>query len=162
MLRRVLGALLVLAVLVLGTRGLVRFLAPAEAKIRRLVEQMEDAYNAGKPGTCVGPLARDWRHEGHSIDRQMLLGGLFQAARERDPETRELRSRVAVDDGTLSVTVDGERAELSAEATFSRLSAGEWREAWRARFEAELEHGDDGWKIVRSRHADVAGTHLGR
>ena len=101
-------------------------------------------------------------HEGHSIDRQLLLGALFQAARERDRETRELLSKVEVDEDAAAITVEGERATLACEALFSRLRRGTWEEAWRARFTAELVDGDDGWEIVRSRHEDLRGTHLGR
>jgi hypothetical protein len=30
------------------------------------------------------------------------------------------------------------------------------------RVEAELVKGEDGWEVVKSRHRDVEGTHLGR
>jgi hypothetical protein len=162
MLKKVLLSALALAALYLGIGGLVRFFASDETKIRWLVEGMEEAYDAGRPGSCVGPLARDWRHDGYSLDREMLLGGLFQAARDRDRETRELRTRVDVEPGSLEIAVDGERATLAAVARFERLRAGEWQESWRARIEAELVDGDEGWEIVKSRHEDLAGTHLGR
>lgn len=156
-----LGAL-VLASLYFGYGHALRFFAAEETKIRWLVEQMEEAYNHGKPGSCVGPLARSWRHEGSEIDRQMLLGALFQTARDREKDTRQLRSRVEVDEEAAQVVVDGERATLALEATFSRLRQGQWSETWHARIEAELVEGEDGWEIVRSRHEDVRGTHLGR
>ena len=160
--KRVLLALLALLCLFLGGRGLARFFASDETKIRRLVAGMEEAYDEGRPGSCVGPLARDWHHEGSEIDRQLLLGALFQTARDRDSQTRELRSRVEVDEEAAVIVVDGERATLRLEAVFSRLRQGQWSESWRARIEAELVDGDDGWEIVHSRHEDVTGTHLGR
>ena len=162
MAKRLFLALLALAALFYGGRGLVRFLASDETKIRRIVAGMEDAYNEGRPGSCVGPLARGWRHEGSEIDREMLLGGLFQTARDRDRETRQLRSKVEVDEEAAAIVVTGEQATLTVEAVFSRLRGGAWSETWRARVTAELADGDDGWEIVRSRHEDVAGTHLGR
>lgn len=162
MARKLLLSLLALGALYLGLGPVLRLFASDETKIRWLVEQMEEAYNAGRPGSCVGPLAKDWRHEGYALDREMLLGGLFQAARERDKETRQLRSRVAVDEHALVIVVDGGHATLQVPATFSRLRGGQWEEAWRLAVTAELEHGDDGWKIVRSRHTDLAGTQLGR
>ena len=106
-LRKALLSILAIVGLFLGVRGVVRFLASDETKIRWLVEQMEEAYNDGRPGSCVGPLAKDWKHEGYSIDREMLLGGLFQAARERDKETRQLRSRVEVDEDALEIAEIG-------------------------------------------------------
>ncbi|HEX6885131.1 MAG TPA: hypothetical protein VF530_17285 [Planctomycetota bacterium] len=160
--KRVLLAIAAVAALFLGVRGLVRHLAPDEVKIRRLVAAMEAAYNEGDPSGCVAPLARDWRHAGSEIDRRMLLGALFQTARDREKETRQLRSRVEVDEEAARVAVDGERATLTLEAVFARLRGGEWSETWRARIEAELVEGDDGWEIVQSRHEDLTGTHLGR
>ena len=162
MARKILLSLLALAGLYLGVGLVVRFLASDETRIRWLIEQMEEAYNDGRPGSCVGPLARDWKHEGYSIDREMLLGGLFQAARERDKETRQLRSRVEVDEDALEIALDGERATLATEAVFSRLRAGQWERTWHLRIQAELVDGDEGWKIVKSRHEDLSGTHLGR
>jgi hypothetical protein len=162
MLRRILLASLALAALVLGTGALVRACAADETKIRWLIADMEEAYNEGDAGDSVGPLARDWRHEGYSIDRQLLLGALFQASRERDRETKQLLSRVEVDEDAAAITVEGDRATLECEALFSRLRRGTWEEAWRVRFTAELVEGDGGWEIVRSRHEDLRGTHLGR
>lgn len=160
--RRILLALAVLVLSWFGSGFVMRLFASDETKIRWLVERMEEAYNAGRPGSCVGPLARNWRHEGSEIDRQLLLGALFETARDRDQETRKLRSRVEVDEAAAVIQVEGERATLALEAVFSRLRQGQWSETWRARVEAELVDGDGGWEIVKSRHADVAGTHLGR
>lgn len=162
MAKKILGLVLALGALYLAALFLVDLFTSDETKIRRLVADMEQAYNRGKPGSCVGPLARDWRHEGYELDRELLLGALFQSARDRDRETRELRTRVEVDEDAALVTVDGARATLTAEAAFFRLRAGAWQESWRMRVEAELADGDDGWEIVRSRHEDLAGTHLGR
>ena len=162
MTKRILLALLALAALYYGGRSLVRFFASDETKTRRLVAQMEEAYNEGSPGSCVGPLAKDWRHEGYEIDRELLLGALFQTARDRDRETHQLRSKVDVDEDAVEVTVDGEHATLTTEATFSRLRAGKWEESWHLCITAELQDGDDGWEIVKSRHQDLRGTQLGR
>lgn len=162
MTKKLLLALLALAGLYFSGRSLVRFFSSDETKIRRLVAQMEEAYNEGSPGSCVGPLAKDWRHEGYDIDREMLLGALFQTARDREHETRQLRSSVSVDEDAVDIVVDGDRARLTAEATFSRLRAGQWEESWRLRITAELEDRDDGWEIVKSRHEDLRGTQLGR
>ena len=162
MAKKILLPLFALLSLYFGAGFLIRFFASDETKIRWRIADMEEAYNAGRPGACVAPLARDWHHEGSSIDREMLLGGLFQAARERDKQTGGLRSRVEVDEDAAQIAVNGARATLAVEARFSRLRAGAWEDAWRVRFEAELVDGDDGWQIVKSRHEDLAGTHLGR
>ena len=162
MARKILGLVLALGALYLVGAWLVDTFTSDETKIRRIVADMEEAYNAGKPGSCVGPLAKDWRHEGYELDRELLLGALFQASRERDRETKQLLSCVAVDEDAAEVTLDGERATLACEAVFSRLRHGAWEETWRIHAEAELADGDDGWRIVKSRHQDLRGTQLGR
>jgi len=160
--RKLVPALLALAALYLGVAWLVELLTPDDTKIRRLVAQMEDAYNRGDPGDCVEPLARAWRHERYELDRQLLFGALLQAARERDRETRELPTRVTIDEDAASIDVQDDQATLALEALFERRRGGEWRASWRIRVEAELADGDDGWEIVKSRHEDLTGTHLGR
>jgi hypothetical protein len=157
----ILGAL-ALAALWLGSGLVIRFFASDETKIRWLVETMEEAYNAGRPGTCVGPLAKGWRHEGHGVDRETLRGALFVVSRDRDRDTRELLSRVEVDEEALVIAVDGDRATLQADATFARRRGETWEPTWALAIEAELVDGEDGWEIVRSRHVDRSGTHLGR
>jgi len=151
-----------LAALYLGARALLGALASDETRIRRLVEQMEQGYDHGDVGDCLGPIARDWRHEGHELTREDLRGALLQASFERDRETRQLTTAVDVEPDSLVITVDGDHATLSAVAAFKRLRAGAWQESWRARIEAELVDGEDGWQIVKSRHEDLAGTLLGR
>jgi hypothetical protein len=160
--KKPLSVLLALAALYLGGGLVIRLCSSDETKIRWLVEEMEEGYNTGSPGTTVGPLARTWHHDGSEIDRQMLLGALFEAARDRDRETKRLRSRVEVDEDAAVITVTGERATLAADAVFSRWVADAWKETWRVHFEAELVNGDGGWEIVQSRHQDQTGTHLGR
>ena len=160
--KKIVLPLLALVVLFLGVGFVVRLLTPDETKIRRLVADMEDAYNRGNPGDCVEPIARDWHHERYELDRQLLFGALLQTAQERDRETRELLTRVTIDEDTATVHVQGDRATLELEAKFERRRAGEWQETWRIRVEAELEDRDGHWQIVRSRHQDLRGTHLGR
>jgi len=162
MARKLLLPLLGIVVLYLGLGFVVRFFTPAETKIRRLVAHMEDAYNRGNPGECVEPLARDWRHAGYGLDRQMLFGALLQAAQERSHATRELLTRVTIDEEAAAVSVQDEHATLELEALFERRRADAWQETWRIRVTAELVDGEDGWRIVSSRHEDLRGTHLGR
>ena len=90
-------------------------------------------------GDAVGPLAREWRHEGHSLDRELVKGGLVrESLQDRDPETKELLRRVDLDEETLVVSVEGDRASLEVEASFSRLREGAWETTWRALVFGEL------------------------
>lgn len=161
--KKIFLGLTALAALYLGGRWLWRALASDETKIRWIVERMEAGYDRGKPGACIGPLAKDWRHQGYELDRELLRGALIQATlQDRDPQTKQLLTRVDVDPATLAIEVDGDRARLSCLATFHRLRRGTWEETWRMRAEAELQDGEDGWEIVRSAHQDLRGTQLGR
>ena len=162
MIRKILALLLALGALYLGVNFLVELFTSDETKIRHLLGDMEEAYNAGKPRSCIEPVAKDWHHEGYEIDRELLFGALAQTFLDRDRETKQLRTRVEVDEGAAEVAVDGERAAVACEATFFRLRAGQWSESWHVRLEADLEDRDDGWEIVKSRHRDERGTHLGR
>jgi hypothetical protein len=160
--KKIVLPLLALVVLFLGVGFVVHLLTPDETKIRHLVADMEDAYNRGNPGDCVAPIARDWHHERYALDRQLLFGALLQTAQERDRETRELLTRVTIDEDAATVNVQGDHATLELEAVFERRRASEWHETWRIRVEAELEDRGDDWQIVTSRHQDLRGTHLGR
>src|SRR5262245_51990895 len=137
MARKLLVLALALGALYALGAWLVDLLTPDVTKIRHLVAGMEEAYNEGKPGSCVGPLAKEWRHEDYELDRELLLGALFETARDRDKDTHELRTHVEVDEDTAVVSVDGERATLACDAVFSRLRAGTWSETWRVHIEAE-------------------------
>jgi hypothetical protein len=146
----------------LGSGVVRRWLASDETEIRWLVADMEEAYNAGDPSGCVEPIAAGWHHAGNELDRRMLFGALLQIAQERERETRELRSRVEIDEEAATITLAGERATLVLDAQFQRRKGAEWQPSWQVRITAELVDGDDGWEIVASSHEDLAGTHLGR
>lgn len=146
----------------LGSGFVLRWFASDETRIRWLVESMEENYNAGDPSDCVEPIAATWHHAGTEMDRRMLFGALLQIAQERERETRQLRSRVEVDEEAATIAVEGERATLTLDAQFSRRKGAEWQPSWQVRITAELVDGDDGWEIVTSSHEDLAGTHLGR
>lgn len=151
-----------LPLLYLGSGLVIRWFASDETRIRWIVADMEEAYNAGDPSGCVESIARSWKHEGNELDRQMLFGALLRIAQERERETRALRSRVEVDEEAAEIVVADERATLTLDATFQRRRGEEWKPAWHVRIVAELVDGDDGWEIVASRHEDLEGTHLGR
>ena len=159
--RLVFVGLAILVMLVVGVRTLYFALASDETKIRWLVEQMEEGYDEGDVSDCVGPLAKDWRHEGQSeLDRDLLKGGLLREFLQegRDSETKERTRKVDVVDDSLSIAVTDETATLSVRVAFSRKRASGWEETWRAEIEADLRDGDDGWKIVKTRHADLDGS----
>jgi hypothetical protein len=151
-----------IAAFVLGRMVFLSFVSD-ETKIRWLVEEMEEGYNAGDLSDCVGPLHEDWEHDGHSLTRDYLKGGLFQAFREeRDRETGKRTSKVEIDPESFSVVVEDEQARIELEARFSRQKQGVWAETWHIRVFGNLENGEDGWRITRTRHDDLSGTQLSR
>ena len=161
--KRVIGIVGGLAFAFFLGRWLFIALASDETRIRWLVERMEQGYNRADVGDCVGPLADDWSHEGYAVDRDLIANAIrADYLRDRDRETKELRRRVDVDEETLDILVDGEKALLSVEVSFERLDRGEWAETWALRAAAELRATEDGWRIHRTRHEDLRGTQLSR
>lgn len=160
--KRVLLAIAGLVALALCVRWVVLAFVSDATKIRRIVEDMEAAYDAGNPGEVVDPLAFDWHHDGVELDRRMLFGALLGVARDRDRTTGEVRTRVDVAPEALVIAVEGDHATLEAEAVFERRRGEDWQETWRVVFDADLEKRGGDWTIVRSAHRDVRGTHLGR
>ena len=168
--KRVLTVLGTVLLIYFGGRALYRAMASDEQKIRWAVEGMFEGYNTAQPRLCVGPLAEDWRHDSWpGLDRELLRGGLFRVSmQDRDRQTKELTTRVELVPESLFISVEGDTASFELEAFTShhaRPEPGadrEWEERWRFHVWAQLEKGEDGWKIVTSRHEDLAGTQLSR
>jgi len=161
--KRALAVLLATVIVVLGTRAIVRSLASDETKIRWTLEALVEGYNEGDVGDTVRPIAGDWRHEGYGFDRDDVRGKLIaEFFQDRDPKTKQLTRRVALDDDTIEIEVAGELATLTFDAGFERVKDDLWTEVWRARIEADLERGDSGWLIHRTRHTDLLNTPLSR
>ncbi len=161
--KRILLALAGTAALLVAARSLYRALAPDETKIRWMVERMVEGYNTDDVGDCIGPLAEEWRHEDYHLDRDELRAGLLHASlQDRDTKTKKLDRRVEVDSENLAVEVSGSSANLRCQAAFFRRRGEIWNDTWRIEIEADLQHGEHGWKIVRSRHRDLRGTQLSR
>jgi hypothetical protein len=160
--RPVLLLLAALVAFVALARAVYVWMASDETRIRWVIERMEEGFDAGSANGATSGLAPGWRHEGQVHERRMVHDGLLRVFwEERDPKTKELLLRVEVPEESLAIRVDGERAELEAQARFERRRGGEWQPQWTIAIEAELALGEDGWEIVRSRHRDVEGRDLG-
>lgn len=147
---------------VLG-RMLVLAFVSDETKITWLIEEMEEGFNEGDLSECIGPLHDDWRHDDYPVNREYMKGGLFRAFREeRDRETFERTSKVEIVGDGILVEVEDDTARIEVEARFSRRRRDAWEETWHIKVFGDLEDGEDGWKIVRTRHDDVKGTQLSR
>ena len=168
--RRFLTVLGTVLLIFFGSRGLYRAIASDEQKIRWSIEGMFTGYNTARPSLCVEPLADEWRHESlPHLDRELLRGGLLRISmQERDRRTKKLTTRVELVPESFLVSMEDDSAAFELEAFTSRhvRPAGggepEWEERWRFRVVGRLERGERDWKIVSSRHEDLAGTRLSR
>ncbi len=157
-LKRILVVVLVLVVGFLGVRSAIRALASDETKITWLIEDMAEGFNDGRAGTAVGGLAAEWRHEGSRVDRDLLREVLArEVLSARTSRSGELPHRVAIPEELLLITVEEDFARVECEAIFDERNEEEWKTVWCVRIWAELERGEDGWRIVRSRHEDLVG-----
>jgi hypothetical protein len=142
-----------------GGCALWRGLASDETQIRWRIEEVTEAFNAGRPGSAVKPLADAWWDKTSGIHKdtlhQLLVGMLF---REKDAQGR-FRYAVEVPAETLVIEVlDDGTAHATLEASFFR-KRNELRELkWRVAVEADFVDGDDGWEIVATEHWTLAGT----
>ena len=168
--KRTLQIAALLVVLGLGVRMLVRGLAAEETKIRWVIEEMVAGFDDGHAGNAISGLAESWRHEGRSVERDMIRGFVFaESMQNRESETGAFRWDAELPEETWSVELGPEErsATVRTEVRFAylvRLQDGEpvWEPRWHIRLEAELERLDGDWRVVRSRHEDLQGVMLGR
>ena len=138
-----------------------RRLASDETQIRWRIEEAAEAFNAGRPGSAVAPLADAWFDRSSGIHKdtlhQMLVALVFQ---EKDEKGR-FRCSVEVPRETLVIEVqEGGKAHATLEAAFfrKRTALREPELQWRAAVEADLVDGEDGWQIVSTEHRTLEGA----
>ena len=162
--KRLLLLLVALPVLWFVGSAVLRGFASDETQIRWRIEAMRDGYNSGDLGDVLIALDREWTHERSRLDRELIKGGLLREFfQDRHPKTKELLRRVRFDESSFDVQVSGDRAQLELVVTSSRWKGDDrWEDVWEARISADLRRGDSGWKILRSRHENLHGTHRDR
>jgi len=161
--KRGLVVLLAAVIVVFGARAIVRALASDETKIRWRIESMAEGYNSGDVGDAIGPLAKDWKHEGFPYGREDVRGELVREFfQERDKKTGKPTHKVELDEDTLQVDVQGDAATLQVEASFQEKDGEAWVERWRARIHGDLAKGENGWFFHHTSHEDLVGTPLSR
>src|SRR5438093_2846389 len=113
---------------------------PDEARIRRVVKGIEEAFNEGSVSGITGSLAQDFREKDSNLGRdevRLVLAQLFLASQSRSAA----RYRVEVEPGGVDVELEAERpdsARITVTARFSSLSkSGEEREEAVAEFRGE-------------------------
>jgi hypothetical protein len=153
--------LLVAAAIVLwiGGRALIRALASDETKIRRLVETMADGFDRTRMDPILQGLSKEFVDETSGATRQELreaLAYLFFTAKDETTKAFPYRAKVEVG----SVAVHRPTAECAAEVRFVDLRGGMETPAWEIGVRLDLERGDEGWKIVKSRYETRSGRML--
>jgi hypothetical protein len=160
---RILILLLALVASWFAVRWVVVTLASDETKIRWLLERMEVGFNENRAGAAVSGLSDRWRHEDEALDRDRFRLALLQRFRdERDADLGRFPYMASIDPDTLAIDAGEGRGHAALELRFAHWDGATWRVEWLIHVEAELEQEDDGWRIVRSKHVDLAGRGLGR
>ena len=159
--RKILVVLLIATTLLFGGRWLRDALASDETKIRWLIEDTVEAYNEGRAGGTVACLADDWKDGNTGLDKatlRLILARTFM--NDRDAQTRELTTRVVVDEHSVTIAFppeDEDAATVSGTARFSRRIQDEWRESWVVSIEGDLRRIDGDWKVVATERISEEG-----
>ena len=145
----------------LAGRAVIRGMASAETKIRWLVQEEVEAFNATRIDRCMEVFAPDYQETTASLDRsslQRILLYVFQKFRDR--ESREFIYSLAAPDELVDVVLRDEE-ETEAEADFKVVLSERGVPVWSIRVQAELFRGEDGWRFVSSQHSTVEGARPG-
>lgn len=144
-----------------GARAIVRALASDETKIRWVLEDMADGFNATRMSRVLGGLANDFLDETSGADRELVHAGLARLFfEEKDPETKRFLYRVEIPKQDVSIERDGETANVDLAATFFEVHGATEKLVWKARIHAAFAKTKDGWKIRRSENQTVEGGRL--
>ena len=144
-----------------GVRVLIRALASDETKIRRVVSEMADGFNATRMNPILDGLAQDFLEETWGADRQMVRQGLAAMFFERKDEvTKGFLYRLRIPEEQFRVTLDGDNAKLELVAEFDELHGEQTKLRWKASIHADATKTPDGWKIRRAKSDSLEGERL--
>ncbi len=135
-----------------------RALLSEEARIRELMDDMAEGFNAGSPSAAMQGLDASFHEETSGATRaeihQFLVWLYFN---ERDPKTKDFRFRVELEDIEVLLGPEKQKADLKLRAVFLELRAKEFKPVCEIDLEADLEKKDSGWRVLASRHTLVSG-----
>lgn len=150
-----------LALTFLAGRAVICGMASEETKIRWLVQEEVEAFNATSISGCMEVFASEYQETTTGLyraDLQRVLLYVFQKFRDRD--SREFLYQLVAPDELVDVVLRDE-AETEAEADFKVVLSERGVPVWSIRVQAELFRGEDGWRIVSSQHSTVEGARPG-
>lgn len=129
-----------------------------EDRVRIVLEDIVDAFNARKPKRILEHLDASWREESSRLDREKLRTLLrAMALRSGALAGANPKGRRAFLESGIEVDVDGETAIAVFEAGVRARAGRDARELWRAAFTCEFKRIDGDWLMVRSRHETISG-----
>ena len=128
-------------------------------RIRWLLDEMEDGFNASSARAVVSGLSKDFQEETSRVSSQDIRSFLvYTFLKERDSKTKEFRFRVELGEPQIEVQEpEKKEATVKVRAGFFERRGDRWRVVWEVDIEGDLEKREEGWKIVRSRHATAEG-----
>ena len=147
---------------VLGGWFVWRMLEGDTARIRRLVLEVETAFNAGSMGGMSAALAPNFRQKPDGLERNevvAMLAHLFLT--ERDQKTKAFLHQVTVGRDAIDISFEEgspPRAKLSLEVDFGRRApSGEFNHTARVRFDGRVEKLDGAWKLIEAEAKRIDG-----
>ncbi len=158
--KRILLIALGLLLLVLGARALFRALSSDETKLRWRLEAMEEGYNEGDVGDAIGPIARDWKHDGAGeVTRDYVSRGLaYRSFQGYDQATDERIWRLEIDWDSLLILVEGDEATTEFVATFLERGRDGWNVEWKLEADCRWRRSSEGWFLYASSHENLEGS----
>jgi hypothetical protein len=156
--KRSLPILAGISILLIGAWWVYPRLVSDTTRIEWMVDGMAAGFNASSASRAVAGLAEDFVEEKNQVGRSEIKAFLFQLFfTERDPDSKDFLYRVSLDRPNIQVEPSGDRAHVSLEARFERRAGKDWKNAWKAKIEADLVERDGEWTITRARHETTSG-----
>ena len=140
-----------------------------EDKIRMRLQEMAEDFNNSRPGPCVAGLHDDFQDvssEGANqrVGKQEIRAFLARLAMTaRETKTKKFLYRVSLPADEISIEIPKdapETAKVSLRAVFEKRQGEAWSSAWEVDIEADLQNGDAGWQVTKSRHKTISGGRL--
>ena len=162
--RRILLGLAAALLLFLVGRAIVRALVSDETRIRWLVEDMAEGFDATRMDPVLVAFAEGYRDETTGADRSNVREALaYLFLTEKDPRTKAFPYRVEVAITKLAIdrsSPEKPAADCELLARFLDRRGGEEKLAWEVEIVSRWIRGEYGWRIASTRHETKSGRML--
>lgn len=156
------------ALLFLGGYQLYVTLAPAETKIKWLIEGTAEAFNQRDRETCLAAFASNYKdtsqndeeYEDRTIDKALVTKGLdFMFANRVEADDGDFMYKAVPVMRTLAIKVESETNATARLRVNLKLKMGHtWSEVWGVDVNANLQKQGQDWVITRTALRTVMGT----